>query len=261
MSKGTLGFREWTKYSVNCCSGCSNNCRYCYAKGMAVRFGQLTPEQWPLERIREKDVRKKQRSYDGRVMFPSSHDITHRSLDACMQVIDNLLRAGNELLVVSKPRVGCIEAICRTFEAHRDRILFRFTIGSMNDDILAFWEPGAATYAERRDALCLAHSLGFGTSVSIEPMLEVERVIELVADLEGCVTDAIWIGKMNHIKKQLRLADEETKAAFSAIEAQQTDGQILSIYDRLKDHPKVKWKEGIKKIAGIQLPDEYGLDQ
>jgi DNA repair photolyase len=38
MKKKTLGFKEWTKYSVNCCSGSSNNCRYCYAKEMAAKI-------------------------------------------------------------------------------------------------------------------------------------------------------------------------------------------------------------------------------
>lgn len=261
MSKDKLGFREWTKFSVNCCSGCSNNCRYCYAKGMAVRFRQLTVEEWPLERIREKDVVKQQKSYDGRVMFPSSHDITLANLDACMTVIGNLLGAGNELLIVSKPRIECIDRICRRFCAARDRILFRFTIGAMDDGILAFWEPGAPTYAERRDSLCLAHEYGFGTSVSIEPMLDIGHVIDLVADLQGCVTDAIWIGKMNHIKKSMRLVDEETKAAFEAIEARQTAQRILDIYEQLKTNPKIKWKEGIKKIVGIDIPEDYGLDQ
>jgi len=131
----------------------------------------------------------------------------------------------------------------------------------MNDEILAFWEPGAPTYAERREALRIAHSLGFGTSVSVEPMLDIERVSELVADLEGCVSDSIWIGKMNHVKKAMRYADDEARKAFAGIEASQTDASILSIYEQLKDNPKVKWKEGIKKVVGLEIPEEYGLDQ
>ena len=56
MKKSTYGFKEWTANSVNCCTGCSNNCRYCYAKGMAIRFKRLTAEEWPIERVRQKDV-------------------------------------------------------------------------------------------------------------------------------------------------------------------------------------------------------------
>jgi DNA repair photolyase len=261
MEKKTFGFKEWTKHSVNCCSGCSNNCRYCYAKGMAVRFGQMTPEEWSLERIREKDVLRKQKLYDGRVMFPSSHDITPGNLDACVVVIGKLLAAGNDLLIVSKPRIKCIERICREFEKFNDQILFRFTIGAMDNGILSFWEPNAPFYEERHICLQLARAYHFATSVSIEPMLDPASVVPMVADLEPFVTDAIWIGKMNHIQKNLKIADPETAEALTDMEGKQTDEAILRIYEQLKDHPLIKWKESIKTIVGIELPKEQGLDE
>ena len=36
------GTQEWSVKTINCCTGCSHDCRYCYAKGMAVRFKQVT---------------------------------------------------------------------------------------------------------------------------------------------------------------------------------------------------------------------------
>ena len=80
------GTQEWSVKTVNCCTGCSHDCRYCYAKGMALRFNQITEGEWPLERIREKDVIKRQKKYNGQVMFPSSHDITPNNLKACLTV-------------------------------------------------------------------------------------------------------------------------------------------------------------------------------
>ena len=260
MKNKNRGFREWTKHSVNYCTGCSNNCRYCYAKGMAVRFGRLTPDQWQEEHIREKDVNKRHKKYEGRVMVPSAHDITLKNLDAGIKVIEKLLDAGNELLIVSKPRLRCIEELCHRFDYARDRILFRFTIGALNDEILSFWEPGAPVFAERMTALQLAHRLGFSTSVSIEPMLEIERVGELVAALEKYVTDSIWTGKMNHTRKNARMFDDETKMAFADIEARQSDNRIVEVYHQLKDHPKIKWKEGIKTIVGIDQAPKDGMD-
>ena len=35
------GTQEWSVKTVNCTTGCSHDCRYCYAKGMAVRFKQV----------------------------------------------------------------------------------------------------------------------------------------------------------------------------------------------------------------------------
>ena len=82
------GTQEWSVKTINCCTGCSHDCRYCYAKEMAIRFKQLTASQWPLERIRTADVNKLQKKYDGQVMFPSSHDITPNNLDACLTVLE-----------------------------------------------------------------------------------------------------------------------------------------------------------------------------
>jgi len=257
----TTGTREWAKHTVNCCSGCSNNCRYCYAKGMAVRFGRMLTEEWQIERIREKDVLKKRKLYDGKVMFPSSHDITPGNLEACMNVIGNLLSVGNELLIVSKPRVQCIERVCMAFEAFRDKILFRFTIGAMDNNILKFWEPNAPTYEERWECLRFAYNSGFATSVSIEPMLDPTSVVPLVYDLAPFTTNAIWIGKMNHIRKSMKNADSDTAEAMKMIETQQSDQTILEIYEHLQDHPLIKWKESIKKIVGIEIPKEQGLDE
>ena len=115
MKKSTYGFREWTANSVNCCTGCSNNCRYCYAKGMAIRFKRLTADEWPIERVRQKDVDRRQGLYTGRMMFPSSHDITPGNFEACMTVLDKLIGAGNEVLIVSKPRYDIIREICLEF--------------------------------------------------------------------------------------------------------------------------------------------------
>jgi DNA repair photolyase len=258
--QSTYGFKEWTVHSVNCCSGCSNNCRYCYAKGMAVRFKQMTPEEWPLERIRQKDVDKAQKLYPGRVMFPSSHDITPGNFDACFTVLEKLLVRGNEILIVSKPRLECIKRICHSFIEYRDRILFRFSITAMNDELFSFWEPGAPVYAERKDALVYSVSSGFGTSVSIEPMIDSENVVQLVEDLVPYVTDAIWIGKMNHIRKNIQIDSPELEEAVRGIEEGQTDDRIKAIFNALKDNPQIKWKGGIKKIIGIEPPDVPGLD-
>ena len=153
------GTQEWSVKSINCCSGCSHDCRYCYAKGMAIKFKQVTESQWPLERIRPEDVTKRQRKYDGQVMFPSSHDITPNNLNACSTVLGNLLDAGNRVLVVSKPHLECIRAICEQFEAIKEQILFRFTIGACDDRILSYWEPNAPAYDERKASLISAYEV------------------------------------------------------------------------------------------------------
>ena len=257
--KRTKGTREWAKHSVNCCTGCANDCVYCYAKGMAVRFKQLTAGEWSLEKVRQKDVDKKQKLYDGRVMFPSSHDITPSNFNACMVVIENLLQAGNELLIVSKPHLACIRAICYSFKGYRDKIIFRFTIGACKDEILLFWEPNAPSYEERKASLRYAFEAGFETSVSVEPMLYAEGIFDLVEDLEPFTTNSIWIGKMNYLHS-IHSDTDGILEAIQAIKDGQSDENIWDIYSKLKDNPLVKWKDSIKKVVGIEAPAEAGLD-
>jgi DNA repair photolyase len=260
MQKSTYGYKEWAASAVNCCTGCSNNCRYCYAKGMAIRFGRLTAEEWPVEQVRQKDVDRRRRLYMGRVMFPSSHDITPGNFDACMTVLGNLIDAGNEVLIVSKPRYDIIREVCLEFRRDRDKILFRFTIGAMNDGILKFWEPGAPSFEERLDSLTYAFCSKYQTSVSIEPILDSENVIDLILTVEPFVTDAVWLGKMNHIRKNLVIDSAEMEAAVRRIESGQTKERIKVLYEVLRNNPKIKWKGIIKDLLGIEGPDQPGLD-
>ena len=168
------GFRDWTEPSnnANICTGCENDCLYCYAHSMARRFNQLNGHPWSEMKIRQHDVDKNRKLYSGLVGFPSSHDITPSNIDAYLTVLGKLLRAGNEVLIVSKPRLDCIKRICDASQFFRDKILFRFTIGAMDDDILSFWEPNAPKYRERKVCLAYARNRGFRTSVSMEPMLD-----------------------------------------------------------------------------------------
>jgi hypothetical protein len=254
------GTQEWSIKSINCCSGCSHDCRYCYAKEKAIRCKQLTANQWPLERIRPKDVTKRQRKYDGQVMFPSSHDITPNNFDACLTVLKNLLDAGNRVLVVSKPHLNCITAICEQLKAFKEQILFRFTIGACDDRILSYWEPNAPAFDERKTSLIHAYESGFQTSISMEPMLDAPNIDSLISELLPYVTNAIWIGKMNHLGRFGNNGDAVLRQSIENIKSGQSDDAIKAIYSRHRDNPKIKWKKEIKKVVGIPLAKMNGMD-
>ena len=258
--KSNHGTSEWSVKTINCCTGCSHDCRYCYAKEMAIRLRKLAPSQWPNEQIRSKDVIKQHKNYGGQVMFPSSHDITPGNLAACLTVLKKLLEAGNRMLVVSKPHLDCIKRICEEFKDYRDQILFRFSIGACDDSILSYWEPNAPCYDERKQCLIYAYSAGFRTSVSVEPMLDAANIDALISDLSPFVTDAIWIGTMNHLGRFGKGSDMVLRQAIETIRQGQIDANIKAIYRRHKDNPKIRWKKEIKKVVGIPIPKQNGLD-
>ena len=246
--KPKSGTQEWAEKTVNCCTGCSNNCRYCYGRQMAVRFGQVKEEEWSSMHIRQHDVDRKHRNYGGLVMFPSSHDITRGNLDACRTVLAKLLAAGNEVLVVSKPDLTCIMDLCETCGDFRDNMLFRFTIGAMDNGLLSFWEPGAPSFEERREALKFAFENGFQTSVSAEPMIDADNVIRLVAELLPYVTETIWVGKMNHLGR-IMIDSAKTAEAIEWVKASQSDDRILAIVNSLSGLGQVRWKDSIRRVV------------
>ena len=165
------------------------------------------------------------------------------------------------MLIVTKPHLECIDEMTSRLTDWKDQILFRFTIGSSSDEVLKFWEPGAPDFTERLVALKLAYERGYETSISCEPMLD-NNVEDLIAQVNPYVTDAIWIGKMNHPKGRLKIngGTEEDLEKIEELMAQHDDARITAIYNRYRYSPKIKWKESIKKIVGIEVPTEEGLD-
>lgn len=256
------GTKEWAVAEINCSIGCPYNCRYCYARLAALKNGSIASvDEWTQSRIIDSAIDAVHPVYPGQVMFPTAHDISEDNLDAAMQVVGNLLDTGNHVLIVSKPSVSCIERMCDRFYQFRDHILFRFTITARDDTILNFWEPGAPGYRERLDSLEIAFTKGFATSISVEPMLDADDIEGLVAELSKFVTHSIWIGKMNKIDERVTVDNEQMAGEVTRIKAEQTEYGIKALYDSLKDHPLIRWKESIKQVVGLELLTESGLDR
>ncbi len=257
------GTKEWAVATINFQNGCSNNCKYCFARAMVARTKRIHPAEWENEEVREKDVEKKYKKYDGQIMCPSSHDISIKNLPDAATVLEKLLEKGNQVLIVSKPNFYCISTLVNKFKEYRKQILFRFSIGSADDEVLKYWEPGATDFKEREKCLRYAYQEGYETSVSCEPMLD-NHVEGVVRAVKGFVTDSIWIGKANRIKSCLSLngfKDEETMQRADQLNAWHTDERIMELYKLYEENPMIKWKESIKRIVGLEEATERGQDQ
>jgi DNA repair photolyase len=251
------GTKEWAEINAHIQKGCSNNCQYCYARANALRFGQIQERsQWQHEIIDPSAVNKRWSKRNGVIMFPTTHDITLSNLDAVIVALRNMLLPGNNVLVVSKPRLDCIVAICDELREFQDRVLFRFTIGSIDWKTCIFWEPGAPEPHDRIAALSYARGKGFKTSVSMEPMLGgADMAIETYYAVEPFVTDSIWIGKMNKIRSRVDVSIPENLAAAELLETLQRDEEILRLVDALGNEPKVMWKDSIQAVIKRHSPE------
>jgi len=263
MGKITTGTKEWATTNVNIAYGCNHDCKYCYAKGMAIRFNRDTEENWNMMIPNIKAIEKGYGKRKGRIMFPTSHDIINLDysyvkeilvtpknfmdnkekvvvekrnlLDDSILVLKKLLKAGNEVLITTKPHYDCVKKLCRKLQGYKDQVLFRFTITSLDDEVLKEWEPNAPTFSERRQALRYAFLKGWKTSVSIEPFLD-KNPIPLILSIWTYVTDTMWVGLLNYKK-----TDFNTKEVCKKIIE-----EIENLPEQIRK--KIRWKDSMKKI-------------
>lgn len=248
------GTKEWAGSNINIARGCPNGCKYCYAKSKIKRFNKdITAEDLRIEVINKQKINKGYRKRKDRIMMPSSHDITRTNLDSILVVSEKILKAKNQLLMVSKPNFFCIKEICDKLFLYKDQILFRFTIGSTNNEVLNFWETRAPLFEERMASLRYAYENGYKTSISIEPFLD-ENVEDIVNQTRPYVTTSIWIGEAKDLKMHLsnnKYKDPITIAAADNLLDLYGSGYVEKLYELYKDDDLIIWKDSIRKRLNL----------
>ena len=249
-----FGTHQWADQTINIIRGCKCGCLGCFAADIAYRHKQVEPGQWETEVLNDKALSRKVPGGHKLTMFPSTHNISPEFVEPCAEKIQQILDSGSDIVIVLKPWKEVVEYLCTRFEAFKDRIIFRFTIGSIDNEVLKFWEPGAPTYEERLACLQYAFEHGFETSVSCEPCWggDVDR---LVSELRPYITDSIWIGKMNRGKARMKANghwNPETEAKYNELMAWYSDENMIALYERYKNDPIIRWKESIAKVVGTK---------
>lgn len=243
-AKQKTGTREWAEHNENCIEGCKNDCLYCYGAESADRYGRRTREAWHVMKPNARSGRAVSH-YKGRVMFPTTHDLHIEHVDWWGPFLQRLLEKGNNVLIVTKPEYQAVSRICRVFAQYKDQIEFRFTIGTNDDKVAAYWEPGAPSPSDRLMAIAHAYTLGFKTSVSMEPLL-IEQPKEMIDQLfMGWITGEIWIGAMNHYHLHPEIPEEARQIKIQGRENMQR------VYNSLKDNPQIRWKDSVQRLLGI----------
>ncbi|HUX16589.1 MAG TPA: hypothetical protein VMW52_08960 [Phycisphaerae bacterium] len=280
------GTREWSEHSLNCCRGCSHACVYCYARRQALRYGRIpNGAAWADQRaLTVEQVQadgRFARRYRGVVMLPTTHDLTlgpTGALRACRAALWRLLEVGNRVLVVTKPSQAAVDAIVSaTHDPYlpldqdgvsgeppppgRSRIEVRCTITHLSPAAGRIWEPGAPTAGERIDCLRRLQREEIATSVSVEPLLEPWRAEELVDLVTPYVSAGgeIWVGHCNRLRERIAWAlapdsplPVEDRAALSeaadALACAQGDRHTWELYEQLRGHPLVRWKDSVAAV-------------
>ena len=245
--------REWEDVGVNSMDpkyACPNACRYCYTLAMDRRRN-VTREKTGKYHRNEKIVRKGWKALPEGVtktaLLFSVHDITDEVVDDFLTIATKMIKAGYDILVVSKLRLSVATRIGPFLVKHKDHIEIRVTIGTCDPKTARFWEPGAPMPNERVKALFYLSRLGANVSVSMEPLLG-DDPVPFVQFIQPFVK-SIWIGTMNHC--------ETFVGDMSRINEQKR--YLLYLVKTLRDIPNVFWKRSIimdiKLKRGLETPN------
>jgi DNA repair photolyase len=202
-AKSILNKSQIFDYCVNPYTGCQVSCRYCYAALFMRRYsGHKEPwGEFVDVKVNAPEVLRKQlqRAKRGKVWISSVCD-PYQPLEAKYELtrrcLKELLEKQFPVNIQTKSKL-----VLRDLDLLKDfkEVEVGFTITTNDEKIARSFEPGAASVAERINALETLHTSGIRTFAFIGPLLPGEPE-KLVADLAGLV-DKVFIDRMNYLNQ------------------------------------------------------------
>jgi len=238
--------REYSPLALNIYSGgCDHGCKYCYCSGIMRGKWGLIP------RVRDLRALNKEANAAPRQILLSFiadpycvAEQTHRETREALGVLAD---ARCSVAVLTKGGTRCLDDL-DTFHAWPDgRVKVGATLTFTSESKAAEWEPGAATPADRIDALRQLHEAGVKTWASIEPVIE---PLESLAIIEASLpyVDAYKVGRWNYDAR----ANSIDWAAFgvAAVDMIRAAGRALYVKVDLQPHFE----------AGYLTPEETNME-
>jgi len=192
---------EYAPLAANPYRGCGHACAYCYVplvlKIPRPQFNAGAVERPDFLLNMQKDAKKYQAlGITEQVMLSFTSDPYHPANNSLTRnVIKNLQHHGLAVCTLSKGGTRSL----RDLDLFRpDRDSHACTITSMDDAFAAKWEPGAAPTSDRVAALKAYHEAGIYTWVSMEPTLDVDAGLRIIAETHQFV-DLYKIGRVNYL--------------------------------------------------------------
>ena len=204
--KTLLGSSGITDYSINCYTGCSNGCRYCYAKYVGQYQGH-EGELWgsyvdvkvnALE-VLEREIRKRR---PGHVFVSSACDAWQEEEETrglSRDAVGMLLDAGFEVLILTKSR-----RLCRDLPGlkARGKLCVGVSLTAQDERLRQAFEPRASSYEDRLSVLAEARDLGFETMAMMAPLwphlTDTDEALESVLrDLSRVRPDRVTLDFLN----------------------------------------------------------------
>ena len=193
---------EYSELACNLYNGCRHGCTYCYCPGV-MRMGL---EQWSAKPQPKKDVLGIL-EHEARKMQGEERQVLLCFMSDPYQSDEAAETTRQALLIFERYRFANISVLTKGgMRAAQDfqrlamnRWKFGSTIVFDDDKFRQKYEPGAAPIKERYEALELACNMGITAWVSIEPVIDADQALLVIARLKDFGI-LLKIGKLNHKK-------------------------------------------------------------
>lgn len=189
--------REYSPLALNVFNGCDHDCCYCFVKSMPFAHQSTRPEPRPgLLAQLEKDAPKFSNGPQVLLSFMSDPYCRADEKPAFLrQVLEILCRYDVNVAILTKGGPRSLRDLDLFLRFKRIKIgatlTYTSVVKSLDD------EPGAATPAERFNALQTLHEAGVRTFASLEPVLDPAESLDIIRQTHHYV-DIYKVGKLNH---------------------------------------------------------------
>ncbi|WP_455387463.1 radical SAM protein [Petrachloros mirabilis] len=192
---------EYAPLATNPYRGCGHACRYCYVpKVLRMDRAEFDAGAFPRAGflgLLQRDAAKYQAAgITEQVMLSFTTDPYHPGENSLTHdVLKMLQKAGLGICTLTKGGARALRDV-DLFRPHRDA--FASTLTTTDDGFSRKWEPDASLPADRMRTLKAFHDRGIFTWVSLEPTLNVESSLDIVARTYDYV-DLYKIGRANYL--------------------------------------------------------------
>lgn len=194
--------KEYCDLAINIYTGCNHGCTYCYARKMHDRFhpNKDFADVKPRENIVVATSR--QLAYgnykDKKIMLCFTCDPYPANIDTTptREIIQAIKDAGAHVQILTKGG----DRARRDFDLLDENDSFGVTLSGFEYKRKTE-EPNAAPNYERSDSLLNAYNRGIKTWVSCEPVLDIDKVYQMIIDYD--YIDFYRIGKLNYFPSNI----------------------------------------------------------
>jgi DNA repair photolyase len=197
--------REYAELAVSLYRGCSHGCVYCFAptSTRTERPDFLQPRaRKNALRMLKADAEEMQAKGDTREVLMSFTTDPYQPIERSLGITRAAIKIFHEHDIHYTPLTKAGSHSTRDIDLMAERPdLCRYgaTLVFCNEMDRAKWEPDAAPYQARIEALWYAKDHGIPTWTSCEPVVHPAQTLQIIRDTVGFV-DEYRIGKFNHIE-------------------------------------------------------------